>query len=112
MGLASENGQILTAMADKFRQVNHLLGRVVSSEQRAASSEQRAASSEQRAASSEQRAESSEQRAVSSEQRAASSEQRAESSEFVIVDAGCGKAYLSLSLMYVLERMGRKVRLI
>ena len=77
MGLASENGQILTAMADKFRQVNHLLARV-----------------------------------VSSEQRAASSEQRAESSEFVIVDAGCGKAYLSLSLMYVLERMGRKVRLI
>jgi hypothetical protein len=98
MGLASENGQILTAMADKFRQVNHLLARVVSSEQRAASSEQRA--------------ESSEQRAVSSEQRAVSSEQRAESSEFVIVDAGCGKAYLSLSLMYVLERMGRKVRLI
>jgi hypothetical protein len=84
MDLASENGQILAAMADKFRQVNHLLGRVVSSEQRAASSEQRAASSEQRAASS----------------------------EFVIVDAGCGKAYLSLSLMYVLERMGRKVRLV
>ena len=91
MDLASENGQILAAMADKFRQVNHLLGRVVSSEQRAASSEQRTASSEQRAESSEQ---------------------RAESSEFVIVDAGCGKAYLSLSLMYVLERMGRKVRLV
>ncbi len=70
MDLASENGQILTAMADKFRQVNHLLARVVNSEQRGASS------------------------------------------EFVIVDAGCGKAYLSLSLMYVLERMGLKVRLV
>jgi hypothetical protein len=77
LDLATENGQILAAMADKFRQVNHLLGRVASSEQRTAISEQRAASS-----------------------------------EFVIVDAGCGKAYLSLSLMYVLERMGRKVRLV
>jgi len=77
MDLATSDGRIKASMADKFRQVNHLLGQIASSEQRAASSEQRTASS-----------------------------------EFVVVDAGCGKAYLSLSLVYVLERMGRAVRLI
>jgi hypothetical protein len=77
MDLATEDGRIKSSMADKFRQVNHML-----------------------------------QRAANSEQRAANSEQRTANSEFVVVDAGCGKAYLSLSLMYVMERMGRKVRLI
>ena len=66
MDLATADGRIKAPMADKFRQVNHMLGRIASSEQRAANSEQRAANSEQRAANS----------------------------EFVVVDAGCGKAYL------------------
>ncbi|MFN5877162.1 MAG: methyltransferase, partial [Ignavibacteria bacterium] len=70
MDLATADGRIKAPMADKFRQVNHLL------------------------------------------QRAANSEHRAANSEFVVVDAGCGKAYLSLSLVYVMQRMGRKVRLI
>lgn len=70
MDLATEDGRIKSSMADKFRQVNHML------------------------------------------EKAANNEQRAANSEFVVVDAGCGKAYLSLSLVYVMERMGRKVRLI
>jgi SAM-dependent methyltransferase len=84
MDLATADGRIKAPMADKFRQVNHLLQRAANSEQRAANSEHRAANSEHRAANS----------------------------EFVVVDAGCGKAYLSLSLVYVMQRMGRKVRLI
>lgn len=70
MDLATEDGRIKASMADKFRQVNHMLEKIASSEQRAANS------------------------------------------EFVVVDAGCGKAYLSLSLVYVMQRMGRAVRLI
>jgi hypothetical protein len=73
MDLATEDGRIKSSMADKFRQVNHMLQRAANSEQRAASSEQRAASSEQRAANSEQRAANSEQRTANSEQRTANS---------------------------------------
>lgn len=73
MDLATADGRIKAPMADKFRQVNHLLHKGA-------------------------------QHAVPL--------QRAASSEIVIIDAGCGKAYLSLSLVYVLERMGHSVSLI
>ena len=68
LDLATPDGKIKAAMADKFRQVNHLLKRA---------------------------------RPTTSE-----------TTSYRIVDAGCGKAYLSLSLMYVLQREGIDVHLL
>lgn len=62
LDLATADGKIKASMADKFRQVNHLLAGA----------------------------------------RLASTN----NGPYRIVDAGCGKAYLSLSLMYVLQREG------
>lgn len=68
LDLAGPDGRIKSAMADKFRQVNHLLSQIIP--------------------------------AVANN-----------SGTLSVVDAGCGKAYLSLSLMYVLQRDGVHVRL-
>lgn len=63
LDLATPDGKIKAAMADKYRQVNHLLTRWAP----------------------------------------------IGTHSVRIVDAGCGKAYLSLSLMYVLQRDGHEV---
>jgi len=63
LDLATADGKIKPSMADKYRQVNHLLLRWTP----------------------------------------------VGNGPVRIVDAGCGKAYLSLSLMYVLQRAGREV---
>ncbi len=69
LDLATPDGKIKASMADKFRQVNHLLATFVPS--------------------------------VGARPRLAPSDE-----PYRVVDAGCGKAYLSLSLMYVLQRDG------
>ncbi|MCX6140609.1 MAG: SAM-dependent methyltransferase, partial [Candidatus Kapabacteria bacterium] len=70
LDLATPDGKIKAAMADKFRQVNHLLARVLARPGLAK-----------------------------------------DDGTYQVVDAGCGKAYLSLSLMYVLQRDGVDVHL-
>jgi hypothetical protein len=109
MDLATADGRIKAPMADKFRQVNHMLGRIANSEQRAASSELNRYSRDLFRHSRE-----SGNPVLAPRFRGGDIQHRGgdDSREFVVVDAGCGKAYLSLSLVYVMERMGRKVRLI
>lgn len=68
LDLASADGTILSAMADKFRQVNHLCAQWMP-----------------------------QLRALAAEM---------PGGPLSIVDAGCGKAYMSLALMYLLRREG------
>jgi 2-polyprenyl-3-methyl-5-hydroxy-6-metoxy-1,4-benzoquinol methylase len=68
LDLASADGTILSAMADKFRQVNHLCAQWMP------------------------------------QLRSLAAQQPGRS--LSIVDAGCGKAYMSLALMYLLRREG------
>lgn len=74
LDLATADGKIKASMADKYRQVNHLLATVIPS--------------------------------IIEGPKAGNS-----ATPFRLIDAGCGKAYLSLSLMYVLQRSGREVYL-
>ncbi len=75
LDLATPDGIVKASMADKFRQVNHLLATIIPS--------------------------------VGARHRVGARPRLAPSNEpYRIVDAGCGKAYLSLSLIYVLQRDG------
>ncbi|MBC8125184.1 MAG: SAM-dependent methyltransferase [Candidatus Kapabacteria bacterium] len=75
LDLATPDGKIKASMADKFRQVNHLLATIIPG--------------------------------VGARPRLTPSDE-----SYRVVDAGCGKAYLSLSLMYVLQRDGKNASLI
>lgn len=70
LDIASADGTILASMADKYRQLNHLIDQVMHLA------------------------------CIQSRQ------------PLYIIDAGCGKAYLSLALIYVLRREGRDVSLL